>query len=155
MLFTADYGGANKTQPGVTPSPEYSEGNPGLSPQHRRTYPNSLDQLVARSDGRPPLLEGEEYAIIDPWWNRFNFEVVTDETGNERVVVGSPRPNDFDDAAKWRAGFHVVSRSGQADSPAQSVTLRLPDGKAIQLRGAGNHLWNRLTFVAPSCSSNR
>lgn len=50
-------------------------------------YPDSLDQLVARPDGQPPFLEGDEYAIIAPWGKRFNFEVVTDEKGNERVVV--------------------------------------------------------------------
>jgi hypothetical protein len=50
-------------------------------------YPDSLDQLLARPDSQPPLLEGGEPAIIDPWGKRFNFEVVTDEKGNERVVV--------------------------------------------------------------------
>jgi hypothetical protein len=57
---------------------------------HRRTgsYPESLDRLAMPiGDGGRPHLEDWEFAITDPWGKRFNFEVVTDEKGDERVVV--------------------------------------------------------------------
>jgi hypothetical protein len=56
---------------------------------HHRTgeYPKTLDQLAMPIGGEQPLPEDWKYAITDPWGKRFNFEVVTDETGNERVVV--------------------------------------------------------------------
>lgn len=52
-------------------------------------WPDSLQALAMRdpTTGTPPLLEGGESAIVDPWHQPFQFEVVEDGTGTQRFVV--------------------------------------------------------------------
>lgn len=58
-------------------------------------YPQSLEVLVVRdpSTGVGPLLEGGESAILDPWGNPFQFQVVMDNAGAERFVVSTVSPD--------------------------------------------------------------
>ena len=58
------------------------------------TYPDSLQLLVTRdpTTGTPPLLEGGESAILDPWQQPFQFEVIMDDAGAERFVVYTTSP---------------------------------------------------------------
>ncbi|HET6576356.1 MAG TPA: prepilin-type N-terminal cleavage/methylation domain-containing protein [Fimbriiglobus sp.] len=57
-------------------------------------WPDSLQQLVMRdpNSGAGPLLEGGESALLDPWQNPFQFEVMPDQTGTERFVVFTQSP---------------------------------------------------------------
>jgi general secretion pathway protein G len=57
-------------------------------------YPDSLQALVMRdpTTGTPPLLEGGESAILDPWQQPFQFEIIMDEAGSERFVVYTTGP---------------------------------------------------------------
>jgi general secretion pathway protein G len=59
------------------------------------TYPDSLQLLVMRdpNTGTPPLLEGGESAIIDPWTQPYQFEIVMDNAGAERFVVYTINPD--------------------------------------------------------------
>jgi hypothetical protein len=54
---------------------------------HTGKYPESLDQLVTRTEGVPPWLEGGEYAVTDPWGKPFNFEIIPGTDATDRIVV--------------------------------------------------------------------
>ena len=58
-------------------------------------WPQSLQELVVPvSPGVPPLLEGGETEITDPWGTPFQFNVVPDDgTGTERFVVFTTSPD--------------------------------------------------------------
>ena len=58
------------------------------------TYPDSLQLLVVRdaTTGTQPLLEGGESAILDPWQQPFQFEIIMDNAGAERFVVFTTSP---------------------------------------------------------------
>ena len=58
------------------------------------TYPESLQLLVMTdpNTGTKPLLEGGESAILDPWQQPFQFEVILDDAGAERFVVYTVSP---------------------------------------------------------------
>jgi general secretion pathway protein G len=47
-------------------------------------YPDSLMELVSNTDGRPPLLVGNESAITSPWGQIYQFEIAPDNTGTVR-----------------------------------------------------------------------
>lgn len=53
-----------------------------------KKLPNSLNQLVEGSDDDPPILEGGEGALIDPWDNEYTFE-----THGKRFVIISAGPD--------------------------------------------------------------
>ena len=57
-------------------------------------WPDSLQLLVMRdpNTGTQPLLEGGESAILDPWQQPYQFEVIQDDTGTERFVVYTVSP---------------------------------------------------------------
>jgi general secretion pathway protein G len=56
-------------------------------------WPESLQQLVVSpSQGVPPLLEGGQSAITDPWGKPFQFNLTDDGTGTERFVVFTTSP---------------------------------------------------------------
>jgi hypothetical protein len=57
-------------------------------------WPESLQVLAMRdpNTGTAPLLEGGESALIDPWQQPYQFEVVLDDTGTERFVVYTVSP---------------------------------------------------------------
>jgi general secretion pathway protein G len=57
-------------------------------------YPQTLQNLVIRdpSSGVGPFLEGGASAITDPWGSPYQYEVVNDDTGNERFVVFTVSP---------------------------------------------------------------
>jgi general secretion pathway protein G len=50
-------------------------------------YPSSLEELAVATQAGPPYLEGGASAITDPWGQPYQYEVVDDGTGSERVVV--------------------------------------------------------------------
>jgi general secretion pathway protein G len=58
-------------------------------------WPDSLQALVvSTSPGVPPLLEGGETAIMDPWGNPYQFQVIPDDgTGTERFMVFTQSPD--------------------------------------------------------------
>lgn len=52
-------------------------------------YPQSLSELIVPEPGLPPLLDGGEAAITDPWGQPYTHDVVTDNYGSPRVVIYS------------------------------------------------------------------
>ena len=81
------------------------------------TYPDSLELLVMRdpNTGTPPLLEGGERAIIDPWRQPFQFEIVMDDAGAERFVVYTTSPE---------GQAHPVARGSDRESPPREARRR-------------------------------
>jgi hypothetical protein len=63
-------------------------------------WPDSLKLLVIvnPNTGTPPLLEGGNKAIIDPWGAPYQFEVRMDEKGTERLHVWTVSP--YEDGMK-------------------------------------------------------
>lgn len=56
-------------------------------------FPTSLEMLaLGDNSGGPPLLVGGQSALMDPWSNQFQFEVVNDQTGTPRFVVYTTAP---------------------------------------------------------------
>lgn len=57
-------------------------------------YPDSLKLLIVKdpNTGTPPLLEGGNKAIIDPWGAPYQFKVRLDEGGVERMHVWTISP---------------------------------------------------------------
>lgn len=57
-------------------------------------YPRALKVLVVKdpNTGTPPLLLGGEKAITDPWGAPYQFEIVLDDGGVERMYVWTVSP---------------------------------------------------------------
>jgi general secretion pathway protein G len=58
-------------------------------------WPQSLEILAVRdpSNGVGPFLEGGASSITDPWGQPYQFNVIQDESGNERFVVFTTSPD--------------------------------------------------------------
>jgi general secretion pathway protein G len=50
-------------------------------------YPQSLQELVVPTEAGPPMLEGGESAIIDPWGQPYQLSEEPDSTGTMRIVI--------------------------------------------------------------------
>lgn len=55
---------------------------------NKKKMPTSLNQLVEGSDDDPPILDGGEGALLDPWDNELKLEIK-----GKRFVVISAGPN--------------------------------------------------------------
>ena len=60
--------------------------------EHKK-LPTSLTQLVEGTDDKPPIIEGGERAICDPWDNELKFEV----HGKRYVVISAGENGEFGD----------------------------------------------------------
>ncbi len=58
----------------------------------RGRLPESLDELVTPSEGKLPMLEGGEAAILDPWQQRYQFDVTDGPDGTKRAKVWTTTP---------------------------------------------------------------
>ena len=56
-----------------------------------KTFPATLDDLVTKVGTREPLIDGGPNALIDPWGNRYQFEI-RDEGERQEVVVWTTTP---------------------------------------------------------------
>ena len=50
-------------------------------------WPSSLQELVQASASGPPLLEGGQSAITDPWGKQYQISFEPDSSGSERLVI--------------------------------------------------------------------
>jgi len=57
----------------------------------KKKYPTSLKQLIEGNDDNPPILEGGEGALIDPWDNEFKYE----QHGKTFVIISAGPDMDF------------------------------------------------------------
>lgn len=57
-----------------------------------QAYPDELDDLVTEKNGRARLIDGGPNALIDPWGNRYRFDVVAGSGGFDEVVVWTEAP---------------------------------------------------------------
>jgi hypothetical protein len=57
------------------------------------SYPATLDDLVVPKNGRAPLIDGGPNALLDPWFNPYQFEVISgDEPEHDEVIVWTVSP---------------------------------------------------------------
>ena len=57
----------------------------------KKKMPTSLNQLVEGSDDDPPVLDGGEGALEDPWGNELKYEI----KGKRFVVISAGADGDF------------------------------------------------------------
>lgn len=56
-----------------------------------KKLPTNLNQLIEGTDDNPPILEGGEGALIDPWDNEYKFEV----HGKRFVIISAGADGEF------------------------------------------------------------
>ena len=74
----------------------------------KKRMPTSLNQLVEGSDDDPPILEGGEGALEDPWGNELKYEI----KGKRYVVISAGADGEFGTEDDIRSDKKGSSKSG-------------------------------------------
>ena len=74
----------------------------------KKKMPTSLSQLVEGSDDEPPVLDGGEGALEDPWGNELKYEV----KGKRFVVTSAGPDREFGTEDDIRSDKKGKSKSG-------------------------------------------
>jgi type II secretory pathway pseudopilin PulG len=86
-----DTGGSSKTDTASQQAGQFRSAILSYYSRHQ-SYPESLDDLVVEKNGRQPPIDGGPSALLDPWGNKFQFEIITNRDGYEDVAVWTVTP---------------------------------------------------------------
>ena len=87
VIFFSDDSGSNKRDTAVQQMGALRRAILHRQAHNGGEYLKSLDELVEPNDGKQPLIEGGWDALISPWGTPYQFEIVHETNGSDRIVI--------------------------------------------------------------------